>query len=250
MAMTPLPTPPSTSDPATFAARADAFVAALALFQAEANGLSSTAVTLTGGLMTAPLGFSVGAVGAPSGYGSGDTNTGFWFPAADTVAFSVGGVEKWRINVTSGVINVGTTTNNSAASGVVGEYLETVVLVGSAVSLANGVVANIATLSLTAGDWDVNGVVTFTGNAATVVTRYLAGISQTSATAPTHGKTDRNDQTLPGGSTPFSTSDLDGLCGPTRISLAGTTTIYLVALALFSVNTCAGYGQIMARRVR
>lgn len=145
---------------------------------------------------------------------------------------------------------VGTTTNNNAAAGSVGEYLETIVLVGAALGLTNGIVANICSVSLTAGDWDVFGVVTFTGNAATVCTRYLAGISQTSATAPTHGLTSRTDHFLPGGTTPFSSTDLDATGGPLRISLAGTTTVYLIALAAFTVNTCSGYGQIIARRIR
>ena len=39
--ITPLPTPPQRSDPANFAARGDAFLAALPGFQAEANNLSA-----------------------------------------------------------------------------------------------------------------------------------------------------------------------------------------------------------------
>ena len=38
-----------------------------------------------------------GAVGAPSIAPTGDTNTGFWFPAADTIAASTGGSERLRI---------------------------------------------------------------------------------------------------------------------------------------------------------
>lgn len=41
MAITPLPTPPSRSDPANFAVRADAFLGALPLFQSEANSLQA-----------------------------------------------------------------------------------------------------------------------------------------------------------------------------------------------------------------
>jgi hypothetical protein len=40
---------------------------------------------------------------------SGDTNTGIWFPAADTIAFTEGGVESMRID-TSGNLLVGGTT--------------------------------------------------------------------------------------------------------------------------------------------
>lgn len=50
-----------------------------------------------------------GAVGTPSLAAFGDTNTGVWFPAADTIAFSEGGVEAARIN-SSGQFLVGGTT--------------------------------------------------------------------------------------------------------------------------------------------
>jgi hypothetical protein len=39
-----------------------------------------------------------GAVGTPAYSTEGDTNTGMWFPAADTIAWGVGGVEAVRIN--------------------------------------------------------------------------------------------------------------------------------------------------------
>jgi len=42
--------------------------------------------------------FAAGAVGTPSLSAFGDVNTGLWFPAADTIAASVGGVEGWRLN--------------------------------------------------------------------------------------------------------------------------------------------------------
>jgi hypothetical protein len=38
--------------------------------------------------------------------------------------------------------------------------------------------------------------------------------------------------------------------GPRRLSLAGTTTVYLSANITFAVNTMSVYGYIGARRVR
>jgi fibronectin-binding autotransporter adhesin len=57
------------------------------------------------GVVSAPL----GAVGAPTYTFTGDTNTGMWSPAADTVAVSTAGSERIRIN-SSGNIGIGTTT--------------------------------------------------------------------------------------------------------------------------------------------
>jgi hypothetical protein len=52
----------------------------------------------------------------PSITTTGDLNTGMWFPAADTIAFSEGGVEALRID-SSGNLLVGATTPNYAAVG-------------------------------------------------------------------------------------------------------------------------------------
>jgi len=47
---------------------------------------------------------------------TGDTNTGIWFPAADTIAFTEGGVESMRMT-SAGEVLVGGTTNISTNSG-------------------------------------------------------------------------------------------------------------------------------------
>ena len=55
--------------------------------------------------------FGDGAVGTPSIANTGDLNTGFWFPAADTIAASTGGSERARID-SSGRLLVGTSTDS------------------------------------------------------------------------------------------------------------------------------------------
>ena len=47
-----------------------------------------------------------GSAAAPSIYSTGDTNTGMFFPAADTIAFTEGGSESLRIG-SSGQIGIG-----------------------------------------------------------------------------------------------------------------------------------------------
>lgn len=57
-----------------------------------------------------------GSAGTPSYQGT-DTNTGIFYPAADTIAFAEGGTEVMRID-SSGNVGIGVTPSASAASGV------------------------------------------------------------------------------------------------------------------------------------
>ena len=150
-----------------------------------------------------------------------------------------------RLNLNGSLL--GTVTNNSAAAGYVGEYISSTVLSGSALSITTATPLNITSISLTAGDWDVWGNVVFVGASSTVTTQVTAAISTTTATLPT----------LPGGGGYAQISGTLGTTttqvlptGITRISIASTTTVYLVAQAAFTTSTMSGYGALNARRVR
>ena len=54
-----------------------------------------------------PTTFPAGTAALPSITATGDTNTGIFFPAADTIAFSEGGVESMRID-SAGNVGIGT----------------------------------------------------------------------------------------------------------------------------------------------
>ena len=71
----------------------------------KTNG-TTTAVTINA---SQGVEFNAGAVGTPSITTTGDTNTGIFFPAADTIAFSEGGAEAMRIN-SSGNVGIGTSS--------------------------------------------------------------------------------------------------------------------------------------------
>jgi hypothetical protein len=72
--------------------------------------VSITSALNVGGVAT----FSAGTAAAPSITTTGDTNTGIFFPAADTIAFTEGGVEAMRIN-SSANVGIGATTPSNTA---------------------------------------------------------------------------------------------------------------------------------------
>lgn len=140
------------------------------------------------------------------------------------------------------------TTTGNATTGNVGEYVSSTVVLGSAVALTTGISANITSISLTAGDWDVQAMPRLTGNAATTLARAQSSISTTSATlSVTAGQlydSYWNNVTM------FNFADITLPIPTIRVSISSTTTVYLVANAGFGVSTCAGYGFISARRAR
>jgi len=60
------------------------------------------------GIRNATYPFTAGTVSAPSISTTGDSNTGIYFPAADTIAFTEGGAESMRID-SSGNVGIGLT---------------------------------------------------------------------------------------------------------------------------------------------
>lgn len=163
-----------------------------------------------------------------------------------TLQESPAGVPVWA-SLASGAAGQlpGTATNDNATSGNVGEFIKANVASGAAVALTSGVGANITSVSLTAGDWDVQATCV-TNPSSTTQTAVDCGVNTTSATQP-DPSVDGGRNLLQGIST---ASPIISATNSRRFSLAGTTTVFMVMTATFSGGTEGGYGTIRARRMR
>jgi hypothetical protein len=137
-----------------------------------------------------------------------------------------------------------------AAAGMIGEYIFSEILVASQVAMTTNVGVNVTSISLTPGDWDITSSVVYNTASTTSVT-FLAGAINTNTaalpTAPARGALALITQpagVVPGAGNTYS------LNAARRYSLAATTTVYLVARALFTLGTLNVFGFIGARRAR
>jgi hypothetical protein len=141
----------------------------------------------------------------------------------------------------------GETTTGSATAGNVGEYVETVVVTGSAVSVVTATGKTIMSISLTAGDWDVECNAVHNFNTTTSFTQLITSLSLTTNvvdSTPGRFQQDVRPANVPG------LTSISQVVQRYRFSLSATTTIFLVAQDTFTVSTMAVYGLLRARRAR
>jgi hypothetical protein len=145
----------------------------------------------------------------------------------------------------SGIGIVGTTTNDNATNGNVGEYVQSAGTSTKGSMSTTNTFSNITSISLTAGDWDIYGTTLFDNNGATI-TNLAAAISTYSGDTRTDHVDALNVLYIsPGGLTNMGATTIYY-----RLSLASTTTVYLKAEANYSVSTPKQAGWLRARRVR
>jgi hypothetical protein len=249
-------------------------ITAAPTFSAGATISSGQTLTVSGATITGLTAASVGSGAFPSGTYSftGATaltgGAGNWTQTAGTGASrtmtlqttnvssaaintlilgadsSVTPLGKFVPNSTKGI--VGTTTNDAANAGSIGEIITGARATGSSLSLTSPNALTVDSISLTAGDWDVSGVVAFTPAATTSITFLNGGISTTTNTIGALGtyfawSTAANIPTA---------VDEAWITPTVQISVASTTTVFLIAKATFSASTLKGYGSMRARRVR
>lgn len=126
------------------------------------------------------------------------------------------------------------------------KFISSNVAVGSAVSLSTGVAANVTSIALPPGDWDISGTVGFSAGALTTATAFVAGISQSTGVLPTGpaGLAQFGISLSAGGVDPIFPAGNLQIINAT----SGNITVYLVAQSTFATSTMAAYGYIQARR--
>jgi len=139
---------------------------------------------------------------------------------------------------------VGTTVNDAAAAGYVGEYVEGTG--GPTNAPVTGTYSEITSITLTEGDWDVslNCVYTLNGATAVSATVGIGTVSGNSATGVVAGDTAASC------GAPGAAYNLSLVVPPKRVSIAGSTTYYLKVTANYSAGTPQFQGRLSARRVR
>lgn len=131
-------------------------------------------------------------------------------------------------------------------AGTIGEYLSAMVA-GGTVGLTNATPANITSIIVTPGDWDIEGSVVVTPAGTTVMQYLQAGISLVSGVQASLGAI----AAVGYGSVGLTGGNSNMLVTPvTRIAVTVATVIYLIAQSGFTTNTLTAGGFIRARRVR
>lgn len=166
------------------------------------------------------------------GQGSGDVAATTWVAAISNNVFYI-------------LSGIGGVTDGSAASaGKVGECMSESLAGTSPVNLVSGATANVTGISLTPGDWDVDGAVHFKMASATV-TLSIGATSTDSATLPTDQSASASGLQL------VNTSTFNTIVIPRKqITINSTKTVYLVATCYFSTGEVSAFGLITARRMR
>lgn len=144
---------------------------------------------------------------------------------------------------------VGTTAVGNATAGSVGEFISSIIVSGSAVTMTTGTGVNLTSISLTAGDWDVWTSMFYIPAATTNITQLIGGWSIVTGTlslvADRIGITTYQSAGVVPGVINMGVPLSQG-----RLNISSTTTVFLIGQPTFTVAGLTAWGSIQARRVR
>lgn len=184
--------------------------------------------------------------------------SGATFGAAGT-AWSVGaGSLYWRIRKVSGGAAVGfpvgarnllghipVSGSDVVPTGYLGELISATQTRSGHPALTTGVQANLVSISLTPGVWDLTGILKFEGATGVSAAQLFGGISTTSASIDFY----EGNNVFEINKTFTTGDDVSYPLGVSRMVVSTITTVYLVTRASFSGGSLWHYGTLRAVRV-
>lgn len=197
------------------------------------------------GVMRATFTGEVSYTSGPGGVSSFNTRTGAVTLQAADVTGVGGALSANVLPLTGGTLTgpltpaglVGVSNGSNAAAGQIGEFLSN--LNSGGTSMPGGTTINIAQITLTAGDWDVFGLIAVGAGTGGVV---QGGINTVSATLPA-GMSLGAAQVAN-----VAAGNMNMSVGPVHQNVTTNTTMFLVAVQSGS-TAGTGFGWIAARRM-
>ena len=222
----------------------------------DTSGINTTALTINGtGASSGQYLYLGSGTATPLSIGSGAAfvSNVISLNSANAVAVTGAGTFTYGVvnqSATVGTISVttidgkghvGINNGTAPAVGYIGQLIRSNVATPGS-SLSTGTPANVTSISLTPGTWLITGTVVFTGVLAG--TYFIGSTNTTTANIGTAG----TDYILQGY---VPTSGLqDGVAVPAKVvTIAATTTYFLVAQAAFTSGTVTAYGYIQGIRI-
>jgi hypothetical protein len=136
---------------------------------------------------------------------------------------------------------LGTATNDNANAGNVGEFISATIFSTTPTTLTSATPTNLTSVNVSAGDWELYGM--FGVSPSSAISVWKTCISSASATFITDFTAILGDVSL------LNAIPVSFSAPGRRISVAASTTYYLVVQANFS-SSLVGYGYLNSRRAR
>jgi hypothetical protein len=153
-------------------------------------------------------------------------------PSIDTTNFAV---------LSTGLQLKGNNTNTTPPSGFIGEHIQSVIGSGSAVSVATATAQNITTITLTAGIWDITGILVYQGITTGVGVECIISTS-------TSGSGTLGDSATELPISSLSSYSATVIVPAYRVLLNASTNYYLNAFCNYTVGSATAYGRLSAVR--
>lgn len=139
----------------------------------------------------------------------------------------------------------GNNTNTTPPSGFIGETVRAYLSNSTTVALTSGVTTKVTSVDLTAGIWDVSGLIGYVTGVTCVVTAAEVSLSSTISNIAGNYGDDSVKYRITG-----NTAHQPVFCIPKlRVLLSSTTTYYLNTMVTYTTSITGAYGRISATRV-